>query len=98
MKPAFLIPFSLAFGLAGPALAQDEHHEADWKEYVYARHGVAKEFPGQPVTSIDEYNTQVIGEALMSVVTFVELGDVTTQMTVVKFEKPEHLAKAANIM
>jgi hypothetical protein len=98
MKPIRIDALLTALFLAAPVLAQEDHPEPEWREYVYARHGIAKEFPGQPITSIDEYKTEVIGEALMSVVTHVELGDVTTQMTVVKFGKPEHLAKAANIM
>ena len=94
-----ILGFSLLIALAlaaVPAAAQDDH-EAEWKEYVYAQHGIAKEFPGQPITNIDEYNTEVVGEPMRSIVIFTELGDVTTQMTVVKFEKEEHLAKAANI-
>jgi hypothetical protein len=100
MKPVRLVLLLLAAILAGaPAVAQDDHeHEADWQEYVYARHGIAKEFPARPITNIDEYQTVVVGESLPSVVIFVELGDVTVQLTVVKFEKPEQLAKAANIM
>jgi hypothetical protein len=85
--------------LAASAAAQEDHeHEADWREYVYLQHGIAKEFPGQPITNIDEYRTEVIGEAVRAVLIFRELGDVTVQMTVVKFDKREHLAKAANMM
>jgi hypothetical protein len=97
MKP-IRVPMLLIAGLlAAPAAAQDDH-EAEWREYTYRQHGIAKEFPGQPITNIDEYNTEVIGEPVRAIVIFAELGDVTAQMTVVKFEKEEHLAKAANIM
>ena len=84
---------------AAPAAAQEHEHEVDWQEYVYPELGVAKEFPLRPSPAVGRYQTEVVGaDPAPANIYFVELGDVTVQMTVVDLRLPEHVAKAANIL
>jgi hypothetical protein len=80
-----------------PAFAAAEW--ADWKEYVFREHEIAKEFPAPPVKTTGEYKTEVVGDkAAPATIYTVERDNLIFRMTVVDLMSPEHVAKGASLM
>jgi hypothetical protein len=81
---------------AGPASAAAEW--ADWKEYVFVEHQIAKEFPAPPVKTTGTYKTEVIGDKPAPTTIYtVERDNLIFRMTVVDLMAPELVAKGASI-